>query len=40
MREQGTPPAAAAVALAWAVVALPMAWAVWQTLIKVIELFR
>lgn len=38
MREQGTSPAT--VALAWIVVAIPMAWAVWQTLIKVIELFR
>ena len=38
MREQRTSPAT--VALAWTVVAIPMAWAVWQTLIKVIELFR
>ncbi|WP_425430338.1 MFS transporter small subunit [Deinococcus planocerae] len=38
MREQKT--STATVVLAWAVVALPMAWAVWQTLIKVIELFR
>lgn len=38
MHEQKT--STAAVALAWAVVALPMSWAIWQTLIKVIELFR
>lgn len=38
MREQGTSPAA--VALAWLAVLIPMTWAIWQTLIKVIELFR
>ncbi|WP_425514223.1 MFS transporter small subunit [Deinococcus aestuarii] len=38
MREQSTSPAA--VILAWLVVLIPMTWAIWQTLIKVIELFR
>lgn len=38
MREQRTSPAT--VALAWIVVIVPMVWAIWQTLIKVIELFR
>ncbi|MCP2015258.1 hypothetical protein L1280_002419 [Deinococcus sp. HSC-46F16] len=38
MREPRTSPAA--VVLAWLVVLIPMVWAIWQTLIKVIELFR
>ncbi|WP_432804272.1 MFS transporter small subunit [Deinococcus taeanensis] len=38
MHEQKTPPAT--IALAWIIVAVPMLWAIWQTLIKVIELFR
>lgn len=38
MRKQGTSPLT--VALAWTVVVVPMLWAIWQTLIKVIELFR
>jgi hypothetical protein len=33
-----TPPAT--VYLAWAVVTLPLVWALWQTFIKVVELFK
>lgn len=38
MTKQTTSPAL--IYIAWAVVILPLLWALWQTLVKVAELFR
>lgn len=34
-----TPPATPLILLAWLVPAVPLAWGVWQTLLKVAQLF-
>lgn len=40
MTDTREPHPTALIAIAWLVVSIPLAWGVWETLVKVVALFR